>query len=289
VIGGLAGAAWLLTGAAAHAADRADEPTGSLLGSGLTGDVTTPVSGLLTAAVRPLEARPAHHHRHHVVADILEVPQRVLTRPVDTVRKIADDTTGTTVDSATGGVDLVLREVSGPLRHTGEPAAAPHRLTTVTPVTPDAYPAAERPQRPAATPVTTASPRATVASASHARILKAVWAQITGLKTGSPARHIKVASTAFAHRHPVMHRAVAGTATALEGSAGGDGPAPLQVHLGDVSGTPTSWSGTPTEGGSAAFLPAAIASSTMACQRLPIASDVEVRRFDAEAPTVSPD
>jgi hypothetical protein len=62
------------------------------------------------------------------------------------------------------------------------------------------------------------------------------------------------------------------------------------VHLGDVSGTPTSsWSGSPTEGGSAAFLPAAIASSTMACQRLPIASDVEVRRIDAEAPTVSPD
>ena len=30
VVGGLAGAAWLLTGAAAHAADRTDGPTGSL-------------------------------------------------------------------------------------------------------------------------------------------------------------------------------------------------------------------------------------------------------------------
>jgi hypothetical protein len=75
-----------------------------------------------------------------------------------------------------------------------------------------------------------------------------------------------------------------------EGTPGGDGSAPGQLHLGDVSGTPTtSGSGTPTAGGSAAFLPAAIANSTMACQRLPIASGVEVRRLAAEAPTVSPD
>jgi hypothetical protein len=86
------------------------------------------------------------------------------------------------------------------------------------------------------------------------------------------------------------HRAVAGSATAREGTPGGDGSAPGQLHLGDVSGTPSSsGTGTPTEGGCAAFLPAAIANSTMACQRLPIASGVEVRRLAAEAPTVSPD
>src|SRR5262245_55043755 len=46
VVGGLAGAAWLLTGAAAHAADRGDDgPTGSLLGSVVDGDVTAPVTG----------------------------------------------------------------------------------------------------------------------------------------------------------------------------------------------------------------------------------------------------
>jgi hypothetical protein len=111
---------------------------------------------------------------------------------------------------------------------------------------------------------------------------------IAVLEGGPAARHLKAGSAKLAHRG-IAHRAVAGTATIQEYSPGGDGPAPLQLHLGDVSGTPTSGSGTPTEGGSAAFLPAAIASSTMACQRLPIASDVEVRRYDAEAPTVSPD
>ena len=82
VVGGLAGAAWLLTGAAAHAADRSGEPDGSLFGAVVGGDAIVPVSGLLTAAAQPLEAVPAH--QHHVVADILEVPQRVLARPAET-------------------------------------------------------------------------------------------------------------------------------------------------------------------------------------------------------------
>ena len=60
VVGGLAGAAWLLTGAAAHAADRADEPDGWLFGAVIGGDATAPVSGLLSAAAQPLEAVPAH-------------------------------------------------------------------------------------------------------------------------------------------------------------------------------------------------------------------------------------
>src|SRR5262245_28205082 len=73
VVGGLAGAAWLLTGAAAHAADPAGEPTGSLLGSviDVEGDATAPVNGLLSAAAQPRETAPAHQHRHHVVTDIL--------------------------------------------------------------------------------------------------------------------------------------------------------------------------------------------------------------------------
>jgi hypothetical protein len=286
VVGGLAGAAWLLTGAAAHAADRGDDgPTGSLLGSVVDGDVTAPVSGLLTAAAQPLEAVPAHHHRHHVVADILEVPQRVLTRPAEAVSEVARDPSGTTVDTASGGVGTVLREVAGPLRLTGGPASTQQRLTAVTDaVIADVRPA-ERPQRPAVAPVPVATPTVPVASASRTDISKVLRAVLPG---GLPARHLKTASAKIVHRG-IAHRAVAGTATATEDSPGGDGPAPLQLHLGDVSGTPTSGSGTPTEGGSATFLPAAIASSTMACQRLPIASDVEVRRYDAEAPTVSPD
>ncbi|SNT02877.1 hypothetical protein SAMN06264365_1341, partial [Actinoplanes regularis] len=60
VIGGLAGAAWLLTGAAAHAAGPELEPVnGSFLGTA-TGD--EPVAGgLLKAAAQPLESKPETH------------------------------------------------------------------------------------------------------------------------------------------------------------------------------------------------------------------------------------
>jgi hypothetical protein len=92
----------------------------------------------------------------------------------------------------------------------------------------------------------------------------------------------------IAYRHVVA--AEPGTPeTVRESTPGGDGPAPVQVHLGAVSGISTGGSGAPTEGGSAAFLPAAVAASSVAFHRLPIATDVEVRRHDAEAPTVSPD
>ena len=88
VIGGLAGAAWLLTGAAAQAADRTDEPIGSLLGSVLYGDTTTPVTGLLEAAAQPLEtlipAHSKHQYTQNVVHDILDVPP---TSPAPHVRK----------------------------------------------------------------------------------------------------------------------------------------------------------------------------------------------------------
>jgi hypothetical protein len=109
------------------------------------------------------------------------------------------------------------------------------------------------------------------------------------VRSGAVIRHAKAASHRIAHRG-AAHSAVPERATDGADLPVGDGPAaPLQLHLGDVSGTPTTGSGTRTEGGSAAFLPAAIVSSAMACHPLPIVSDVEVRRHDAEAPTVSPD
>jgi hypothetical protein len=288
VVGGLAGAAWLLTGAAAQAADRADEPAGSLLGSVVGGEVTSPVFGLLDAAARPLEAEPVHH-RHHVVADVLDLPQRVLARPVEAVSKVGRGVIGTTVDTAAGGVGTVPGEDAGPRRLTGGPAVAQHGLTVVTDVvSADAEPVAERPQRPAVTPAEVDTPQVRPVAPASQPIDKAFRRTVAAAISGMPARP-EAASATHAHRRPVLHRAEAGPATASEDSPGGDGPAPLQLHLGDVSGTPTSGSGTPTEGGSAAFLPDAIASSTMASQRLPIASDVEARRTDAEAPTVSPD
>ncbi|GIF24904.1 hypothetical protein Ate02nite_76340 [Paractinoplanes tereljensis] len=274
VIGGLAGAAWLLTGSAAQAADWADEPSGSLLGAVLGGDATAPVTDLLAAAAQPLETGPAH--QHHAVADILEVPQRVLTHSAETVNEIAR-----------GGIENDVD--AGPRRLTGGSAPDQKRIGTQD----NARPATEQPLlEPVDEPVQVEAPPTPVAQPNRVRLTKALRAPApAALRSGTAVRHVKATTSApVAHRnrHVTAHAVVAVPEVVREGTPGGPA-APLQLHLGDVSGTPTTGSGTPTEGGSAAFLPAAIASSTMACQRLPIASDVEVRRYDAEAPTVSPD
>ena len=298
VVGGLADAAWLLTGAAAHAADRPGEPDGSLLGAVVGGDAIMPVSGLLTAAAQPLEAVPVRHQKHQVVSDILAVPQRVLARPAETLSEVAHGPTRTTVDTARGGVTAVLRQVAGPLRLTGGSAPAPHRaLATVTdPVAVPEAPVAglsEPSARPGvddnevadqpvvapdqATPTASRPDNATPVPDGDA--VRAVAA----------ARRTTAASHRIAHRHRTARRAATERATAGEDAPGGDGSTAPQLHLGDVSGTPTSGSGTRTDGASAAFLPDAIADSTTACRPLPIATDDQVRRHDAEAPTVSPD
>ncbi|WP_030440905.1 hypothetical protein [Actinoplanes subtropicus] len=282
VVGGLAGAAWLLTGAAAHAADRTGEPDGSLLSAVVGGDATAPVSGLLAAAAQPLEAEPAHRQQHHIVSDILAVPQRVLARPAETVRLIAHDPTGTTVDTAKGGVDTVLHGVAEPLRLTGGPEPAPQRMLAVAadPVSDQVVSPA-----PAVAPEVIAPARAT-----SVKISKALPVPTAGaVRAVAVARQTKPVPHRIVHRHRTARPAAAERATAGGNSPGGDGSTTPQLHLGDVSGTPTSGSGTRTEGASAAFLPDAIANSTVACRLLPIAAGDQVRRHDAEAPTVSPD
>jgi hypothetical protein len=300
VVGGLAGAAWLLTGAAANAADRMDEPDGSLLGAVVGGDAIAPVSGLLTAAAQPLEAVPAGHRQYHLLSDILAVPQRVLARPARTVSKVAHDPTGTTVDAARGGVGTVRWQVAGPLRLTGGSASAPQRVlaTATDPVAvPDVFvPGLAEPSagpdadggavadRPVVAPEQ-ATPMASVPDIGKALPVPNAGA----VRAGAVARHAKAASQRIAHRHRTARPAATERATEGEDSPGGGGSTAPQLHLGDVSGTPTSGSGTRTDGASAAFLPDAIANSTMARHQLAIATDDQVRRHDAEAPTVSPD
>jgi hypothetical protein len=311
VIGGLAGAAWLLTGAAAHAADRDPAPEGSLLGSSLIGAVvdgdTAPsaVTRVLQAAAQPLETgRPAQKHR--VTSSVLATPVRVLTRPATVLTETLDEATSTSgktdATTALSAVDRVVRELSGPLRLTGDPAdirqlapmAAPitRTLRPVTDLLQHAAVSAPVTQSPTSIPVHTTATRATTgtavtgagpALAVPASGLTAGERDTVGSTGSASQRHPIVAD-----RHPTAAKAAA-PGTVRENPPGGDGPAPLRVHLGAVSGISTTASGAPTEGGSAAFLPAAVASSTMAFHRLRGATDVEVRRHDAEAPTVSPD
>jgi hypothetical protein len=332
VIGGLAGAAWLLTGAAAHAADRDPAPEGSLLGGSLIGSVVDgdtaqpAVNRILYAAARSPESDWTADQHH--TASVLTGPVRVYALPVRTLTSTLGVPTrqhhDTDANPALGGADRVVRELTGPLRLTGGPAdsslipvGAPltNHLRPVTDLLP---PEALAPQAtlPDATLADVTLPDASLADPTlpHAArpamttqgpISDTAVAVPRTTTVGSateilPTRIVTVAGHRAAHRYSTgngvsrRHSVAEATAadhpeTGQEVPPGGDGPAPLQVHLGAVSGISTNGSGTPTEGGSAAFLPAAVAAGTMAFHRLPIATDVEVRRHDAEAPTVSPD
>jgi hypothetical protein len=304
VIGGLAGAAWLLTGAAAHATDRDPAPEGSLLGASLIGsvvdgDVDRPaVDRILHAAARSLESdRTAEWHH---TASVLAVPARVYALPAMTPASMLGAPTrqhhDTDASTALGGTDRVVWVFTGPLRLTGGPADS--SLAPISaPLTKHLSPVTDL--APQATPPPAAGPAMTTQDPIGAAVAVPRTTTVGSATEILPVRIVPVAGHRAAHRHSMGHSVsrrhsvaeatAADPQTSREAPPGGDGPAPLQVQLGAVSGISTNGSGTPTEGGSAAFLPAAVAAGTMAFHRLPIATDVEVRRHDAEAPTVSPD
>lgn len=305
VVGGLAGAAWLLTGAAAHAADRTDGPTGSLLRSIVGDGESSPVSGLLTAAAQPLES-VSPVSQHQVVAAVVDVPRSVLTGPAKRHGDQDHDHARSTIDTAVGAVDHALGEVAGPIRLTGGPATTRQLLASLTePAVSDSLPVTDLPPEPAIVPVRPddePAPPALVPAAEMPRIAPvtnrasnpipaALPAPVTAHRASAPTRHVKAVPLLSVHHRHRVAPATRASATVSQEYPGGDVPAaPSRLHLGDVSGTPaTSGPGTPTEGGAPAFLPAAIADSVMASHLLPCASDVEVRCHDAEAPTVSPD
>jgi hypothetical protein len=311
VIGGLAGAAWLLTGAAAHAADRDPAGEGLSLGPSLIGSVvhgddhSAPVlDRVLKAAVKPLESDP-----HRGPRSAVALPDELLGTQAPATRKNG-------AGSALGGIDSVVRELTAPLRLSGE-AVDTRKLVPVTdvrePEPPRAGSVPALPVRHSATRVSGSEVSGTDVSETDAEQSDE---DLTGAgdvvadrvsKVGEvvdrdeevpaaerqPDRRDQVGKT-VARQHTFAadrHRAAVTAAEpeTVSDTPGGDGPAPLRVHLGAANGVPASGPSTATEGGSAAFLPAKVADSTVACHRLPIAADVEVRRHDAEAPTVSPD
>jgi hypothetical protein len=284
VIGGLAGAAWLLTGAAAHAADRDPAPEGlPLLGSVVESDTVHPaVTGILHTVTRPLESDTAVSAHHEPASSILAVPSRVLARPAATLTSTLDVVTRehsskTGTDSTGDGVVRVVREITGPLRLTGGSGDAPlapvsEPLTRTTRHLTGLLPLA-------AVPVDSA-PRPVAAPVAHRAVpVRKALTDVVPV--------VRAAGHVTSRRHVVAEAAEPGMIR--ESQPGGHGPAPMQVHFGAISGISTTGSGAPTEGGCAAFLPAAVAAGTMGFHRLPRATDVEVRRLVAEAPTVSPD
>ena len=293
VIGGLAGVAWLLTGAAAHAADRDPAPEGllgsSLIGAVVDGEAAPPAVGkVLKAAAQPLESDRTSD-THHVASSVLAAPARALARPAEVLTETLDEATqqGTAVDT-------VVRHLSGPLRLTGGPADA-QPFPSVAPLTRTLSQVTDLLQHPSGPVAEYQAPASAAGDAvatrpAHTGVAHTV--PITGVAgdrddaraTGSVSKRLPIVTG----RHQTAVTAAApGTVRGF--TSGGDGPTPRQVYPGAFSGISTSLSGAQAEGGSAAVLPAAVGVGTVASHRLPHATDVEVRRHDAEAPTVSPD
>jgi hypothetical protein len=286
VIGGLAGAAWLLTGAAAQAAGPDPEPvTGSFFGTVL--DDVVPATGnepmvgeLLKAAVQPLESVPENHHR---VLTLPADPDRVLSEPM----QADDEALGEVLRTA----PETLRTSSGDPDDQAQPEIEGDAAESM------AEPAAPAPATPAAVPTRTITELPGHAdSAGPARLgeVRSVRKASGSTRAGraqagvTPARNAKAHSRSHVHRHAPAARPDAPEAL-REDVPGGDGPAPARTNLGAVSGIPAGGSGGSSEGGSSAVIPSGTANGSVACHRCPVAPDVDARRNDAEAPTVSPD
>jgi hypothetical protein len=292
VIGGLAGAAWLLTGAAAHAADRDPAPEGSLLGSPLVGSVLhggaarPMVSRVLQAAVRPLE--PDHHvHEQHKIADRGSAPTLI----VGTLTEVTNGMTHSTV----GEVTRVVRDLTAPIRLTGGPSDSRQIAPVSAPVTKILRPATDLVPSAVGTtvahekPATHEKPAADEKSAADEKPATPEQPKGSGTKVAAGPTGTTVSQwrSGVTDRHHVTVEAAA--PEAVRAAPAGDGPAPPQVYFGAVNGIPAPGSGAPTEGSSAAFSPVAVGEQAVASHRLPLAAGVEARHHDAEAPTASPD
>jgi hypothetical protein len=274
VVGGLAGAAWLLSGAAAQAADQDLVP--GVLSAG------QPVLGAVTDGA---ELRDS---------DVLPVVHRVIR----TAEAAAEETTEATAEDVVAAIplrivpianeagdDSIVRDLTAPDRLAGEavdsrplrPAAPP--VTELPQVAAEPAPIVPGTGEPDPEPRVTSAPDQPEASVTPVRAKPARVLRKDSVRA-------KVGKTVIPHRTAVM----AAERVTVRETPGGDGPAPLRARLGAASGFLAAGQGTATDGGaSAAVLPATVTSGEPASRRLPITTDAEARRHDAEAPTASPD
>ncbi|MEU7903782.1 hypothetical protein [Actinoplanes sp. NPDC049118] len=247
------------------------------------------VNRILKAATKPLESD------HRGLGSAVALPNRAAK----------------TLDRTHGEVDGVVRELTAPIRLAGE-AVDTRKFASITDLPQDRL---LNDVAAAVTPVKHSANRVDVSGSEHvaheadadqsgadrtgadeAAADQVGGAAITGeeIPEAEPVldRRSTVGTTVIRqHSSADRHQAAVMVAEPemVSDTPGGDGPAPLRVHLGAANGVPASGPGSATDGGSSAFLPAKVADSTVARHRLPNATDVEVRRHDAEAPTVSPD
>ncbi len=323
LVGGIAGAAWFISGAAAHAADHSTPaeaasgglPVVSLVNGSGNGAVERPTTdaaagsdsmtdstSLLTGVAPTSDGTAVLDALSDSVAEqVTSLTTRPARQPSGTAKRIDHSITDDLL-AAGGGVDGIVRVLAAPFRLTDGPAGTQGLLS---PVARYADPIV-RSLRPAADPLTAAEPADADkpdAGLSALSFAPATSHPLTGsalLADGVPAEPIPAAEVAgipasggsllalqrFAAAH--LPDALI-TATAMSEMPDRPEPAaPLRAHLGAVSGAPSSGSGAPSDGG-LATVPSSVVDSAVAANRLPAATSVEVRRHDAEAPTVSPD
>ena len=258
VIGGLAGAAWLLTGSAARAAGP-DDLVGAALDDVATVTGYEPMVGeLLEAAVESPEPAGPEIHRHD---DVTSVPELPVTAPGDTFDQVVHDRTRslpvTGSPRASGGTTND-RMPPVPPEPVADPATEPAAATE--PAGPETDPVEWR--------TAGENTRADEPSGGVA-----------------PSRGSEAQLRTHAHRHlPAARPAPERTRSVM---AGHSGSVPGRMSLGAVNSLPAGAPG--AEAGSTAVLPARPASGAVDSRLLRLVTDVEARRHDAEATTVSPD
>ncbi|BAL85247.1 hypothetical protein AMIS_270 [Actinoplanes missouriensis 431] len=318
VVGGLAGAAWLLTGTAAHAADHGGGPAGSPDGS--ASHRVAPVSGgestvreLLEAAVQPLEFRYTSQCHRRVVTSILATAERVLSGPVELPAEVIYD--GIAIDaypygaephrkpapSRTSGGSADDRKRHRPAAHAADPVTAPEtrQPDAELPLSDATEPAAVSPvaMSPVAMSPVVGSPVA-VSSVAGPSAAGGAQAAPTSASTSTkasrdtaghtPARYAKAQSRSSVHRRVPAARP-ASPKTDREDAPVQNGPEPARMNLGTVSGIPANGSGSSPEVGPVAVLPPRVGNGAVDNHRFPFATDVVARRNDAVAPDVFPD
>jgi hypothetical protein len=292
LVGGLAGAAWLLTGAAAQAAEQHTPADAAQRGSsavsfvdGLGTGVDELRAGLstvdtlrdsVTNRTTTTSTRPAHQPSGD-------------SGPVDSIA-------GDLLD-ASGGVPGVAKVLAAPFRLIDGPA----RTTAVLAAVRDADPIVRR-LRPVTDLLQTAEPA--TAAMSDADLTALAFAPA---RPPAPATSVLTADGATTEILPAVATAgesggmlalqrfaaahlpdALSTLTGADPAPTGPEPAPLQAHLGAVSGASTAGSGAPSDGGTAT-VPSSVVDSVVADHRLPVTTDVEVHGVLVEDPTVSPD
>jgi hypothetical protein len=334
VVGGIAGAAWLFSGAAAHAADHhpatAEAPSPGLsvvslvnglgteaderatTGAAATGIVRdgaqrlTGVAGAGTRAVTdasaskrtgPRSDRPARQPAG-IAGLTVSITDLVPASPAPEVTE--------QVLAAGNGVEDLVKVLAAPIRLTDGPARTPGALAslpTTEPIAAGLRPFTDLLQA-AADPASAASaPDADLsavsfapAATSHSPVDKALSADGATAPPLAPAEFLRDGqrATGGASVLALQRFAAAHLPDTLTAATGADDapnrpePAPMHGH-GAVGGAPSAGSGAPSEGGSSATVPSSVVGDAEAGLRLPAATSVEVRRHDAEAPTVSPD